>query len=76
MCVDRERIIEVVFNGYATLVESLVGHITGEMENNLGPLEYDCDAGNQMLDDLGYARARTGSDRPRPRASTRRPRTR
>ena len=25
MCVDRERIIEVVFNGYASLVESLVG---------------------------------------------------
>ena len=60
MCVDRERIIEVVFNGYATLVESLVGHIAGEMENpNLGPLEYDCDAGNQMLDDLGYT---SGSD--------------
>ena len=62
MCVDRERIIEVVFNGHATLVESLVGHIAGEMENpNLGPLEYDCDAGNQMLDDLGYARDGDGT---------------
>ncbi len=62
MCVDRERIIEVVFNGYATLVESLVGHVAGEMENpNLGPLEYDCDAGNQMLDDLGYARDGDGT---------------
>jgi peptide/nickel transport system substrate-binding protein len=61
MCVDRERIIEVVFNGYATLVESLPGHITGEMENpNLGPLEYDCAAGNQMLDDLGYTRGSDG----------------
>lgn len=62
MCVDRERIIEVVFNGYASLVESLVGHIAGEMENpNLGPLEYDCDAGNQMLDDLGYERGSDGT---------------
>jgi peptide/nickel transport system substrate-binding protein len=62
MCVDRERIIEVVFNGYATLVESLVGHIAGEMENpNLGPLEYDCAAGNQMLDDLGYTRGSDGT---------------
>ncbi len=62
MCVDRERIIEVVFNGHASLVESLVGHIAGEMENpNLGPLEYDCDAGNQMLDDLGYERGSDGT---------------
>jgi peptide/nickel transport system substrate-binding protein len=61
MCVDRERIIEVVFNGYASLVESLPGHITGPMENpNLGPLEYDCDAGNQMLDDLGYTKGADG----------------
>jgi len=62
MCVDRERIIEVVFNGHASLVESLVGHIAGEMENpNLGPLEYDCEAGNQMLDDLGYERGSDGT---------------
>ncbi len=61
MCVDRDRIIEVVFNGYATKVESLVGHIAGEMENpNLGPLEYDCAAANQMLDELGYAKGSDG----------------
>jgi peptide/nickel transport system substrate-binding protein len=53
--------IEVVFDGYATLVESLPGHIVGEMENpNLGPLEYDCDAANQMLDELGYERGADG----------------
>jgi peptide/nickel transport system substrate-binding protein len=62
MCVDRERIIEVVFNGYATLVESLPGHIAGEMENpNLGPLEYNCDEGNKMLDDLGYTKGPDGT---------------
>jgi peptide/nickel transport system substrate-binding protein len=61
MCVDRERIIEVVFNGHASLVESLPGHIAGEMENpDLGPLEYDCEAGNQMLDDLGYTKGSDG----------------
>jgi peptide/nickel transport system substrate-binding protein len=62
MCVDRERMIEVVQYGYADLVESLVGHIAGEMENpNLGPLEYNCDEGNQMLDDLGYKRGSDGT---------------
>ena len=78
MCVDRERIIEVVFNGYASLVESLVGHITGPMENpNLGPLEYDCEAGNQMLDDLGYERGSTGpGSRRRPPGNTPRKRIR
>ncbi len=61
MCVDRERIIDVVFNGYATLVESLPGHITGPMENpNLGPLEYNCDEGNRMLDELGYTKGSDG----------------
>jgi peptide/nickel transport system substrate-binding protein len=50
-----------VFNGYASLVESLPGHIAGEMENpNLGPLEYDCEVGNQMLDDLGYTKGADG----------------
>ena len=62
MCVDRDRLIEVVFNGYADTVESLVGHIAGPMENpSLGPLEYDCDAGNQMLDDLGYTKGSDGT---------------
>jgi len=61
MCVDRDKMIEVVFNGYATKVESLVGHITGEWENpNLGPLEYDCDAANAKLDELGYTRGSDG----------------
>jgi len=61
MCVDRDRMIEVVQFGYANKVESLVGNIAGEMENpNLGPLEYDCEAGNQMLDDLGYAKGADG----------------
>jgi peptide/nickel transport system substrate-binding protein len=60
MCIDRDKIIEVVFNGYADKVESLPGHISLYENKNLGPLEYDCDAGNQMLDDLGYKRGPDG----------------
>jgi peptide/nickel transport system substrate-binding protein len=60
MCVDRDKIIEVVFSGYADKVESLVGHISPLENPNLGPLEYDCEAGNQMLDQLGYERGPDG----------------
>ena len=60
MCIDRDRIIEVVFAGYAEKVESLVGHISPLENPNLGPLEYDCAAGNQMLDELGYTKGSDG----------------
>jgi len=60
MCVDRDKIIEVVFSGYAETVESLPGHISPLENPNLGPLEHDCDAANQMLDDLGYAKGPDG----------------
>ncbi len=61
MCVDRDQIIDVVFAGYATKVESIVGHISGELENpNLGPLKYDCDAANAALDKLGFKRGTDG----------------
>ena len=61
MCVDREQIIDVVFAGYASKVESIVGHISGDLENpNLGPLKYDCDAANKALDALGFKRGSDG----------------
>jgi peptide/nickel transport system substrate-binding protein len=60
MCVDRQKIIDVVFSGYAEPVESLPGHISPLENPNLGPLEYDCEAGNQMLDELGYERGPDG----------------
>jgi len=60
MCVDRQQIIDVVFSGYADLNESLVGNISPLVNPNLGPLEYDCDAANQMLDQLGYTRGSDG----------------
>jgi peptide/nickel transport system substrate-binding protein len=61
MCVDRDKIIEVVFSGYANTVESLPGHISPLENPNLGPLEHDCDAANQMLDDLGYTKGPDGT---------------
>ncbi|MCC6224268.1 MAG: ABC transporter substrate-binding protein [Thermoleophilia bacterium] len=60
MCIDREKIIEVVFNGYATTVESLPGHISNLENPDLGPLVHDCAEGNRMLDELGYARGADG----------------
>jgi peptide/nickel transport system substrate-binding protein len=61
MCVDRDQIIDVVFAGYATKVESLIGHISGDLENpNLGPLPYDCAAANTALNQLGYKRGSDG----------------
>ena len=50
-----------MFSGYATTVESIVGHILGDMENpDLGPTKYDCDAANQTLDELGYKKGSNG----------------
>ncbi len=60
MCVDRQQIISVVFSGYATPVESLVGHISPLENPNLGPLVHDCAQGNQILDQLGYAKGADG----------------
>ena len=60
MCVDRQRIIDVVFKGYADLNESLVGNISPLVNPNLGPLQYDCDAANAALDGLGYTRGADG----------------
>lgn len=61
MCVDRDKIIEVVFSGYAKKVESLPGTISLFENKNLGPLERDCAAGNAMLDSLGYTRGPDGT---------------
>jgi peptide/nickel transport system substrate-binding protein len=60
MCVDRQKIIEVVFNGYATTVESLPGHISNMENPNLGPLQHDCAAANEILDGLGYTKGADG----------------
>jgi peptide/nickel transport system substrate-binding protein len=60
MCVNRSQIIGVVFQGYASTVESIVGHISPLENPHLGPLKYDCKAGNAILDRLGYKRGANG----------------
>ena len=60
MCVDRDQIIDVVFAGYASEVESIVGNISPLENPNLGPLVYDCEAANTALDKLGYTRGSNG----------------
>jgi peptide/nickel transport system substrate-binding protein len=60
MCVNRQQIISVVFSGYATTVESLVGHTAIDENPHLGPLRYSCSEGNKILDQLGYKRGAGG----------------
>jgi len=60
MCVNRDKMIQVVFGGYATKVESLVGHISPFENPNLGPTQYNCSAANKALDKLGYKRGSDG----------------
>jgi peptide/nickel transport system substrate-binding protein len=60
MCVNRSRIINVVFQGHASLVSSIVGHIAPLENPNLPTLPYDCKKGNQILDRLGYKRGANG----------------
>ncbi len=60
MCIDRKQILNVVFQGYGTLVESLVGHVSSLENPHLGPLRYDCKAGNALLDKLGYKKGPDG----------------
>jgi peptide/nickel transport system substrate-binding protein len=60
MCVNRDKMIQVVFSGYATKVESLVGHISPFENPNLGPTQYNCSAANKALDKLGYKRGSDG----------------
>ena len=60
MCVNRNKMIQIVFSGYATKVESLVGHISPFENPNLGPTQYNCSAANKALDKLGYKRGSDG----------------
>ena len=60
MCVNRDKMIQVVFSGYASKVESLIGHISPFENPNLGPTKYNCSAANTALDKLGYKRGSDG----------------
>jgi len=60
MCVNRDKMISVVFHGYASKVESLIGHISPFENRHLGPTKYNCSAANKALDALGYKRGSDG----------------
>jgi peptide/nickel transport system substrate-binding protein len=58
---NREEMIEVVHAGFAQPVASIVAPVAGEwMNSDLEPEPYDIELGNQILDDLGYARGSDG----------------
>ncbi len=70
MCVDRDQIIDVVFAGYATKVESLVGHVSGTLENpQPGPAPVRLRCGQRgtrqarLHEGLGRHPRRAGDDR-------------
>ncbi len=60
-CINRDEIIDVVFQGHAKKVETLVGTPGGEEQDTSLPVtQYDCAAGNRVLDQLGYKRGSDG----------------
>jgi peptide/nickel transport system substrate-binding protein len=60
-CVNRDELISVVFNGYASKTESLLGDVAKPWQStDYQPLQYDCAAGNATLDSLGYKKGADG----------------
>jgi peptide/nickel transport system substrate-binding protein len=58
--VDRQRIIDTVYNGYAKAAASILTPIAGDYLNpNIAPEEYNLELARSILDDAGYA---VGSD--------------
>jgi peptide/nickel transport system substrate-binding protein len=62
MCVDRQQLISVVYQGNATLATpSILGPFAPDWQSpDNGMLKFDCAAGNAMLDQLGYAKGSDG----------------
>jgi peptide/nickel transport system substrate-binding protein len=60
MCVNRNQIVKVVFQGHASLVSSIVGHVSPLENPHLPVLKYDCKKGNQILNKLGYKKGPNG----------------
>jgi peptide/nickel transport system substrate-binding protein len=59
--VDRQRIIDTVFNGYGKPAGSMLTTLSGDLLNpNVEPEAFDLDLGNQILDDAGYAKGADG----------------
>lgn len=61
MSVDRERLVDVVQQGFAQPGASIVPPASGKWNNSdITPVGYDIDAANKALDEAGYARGSDG----------------
>jgi peptide/nickel transport system substrate-binding protein len=59
--VDRDTIIETVYNGYAEPAASILTPIAGDyLDPTIEPEAYDLALANQLLDDAGYAKGDDG----------------
>jgi peptide/nickel transport system substrate-binding protein len=62
MCVDRQQIISVIYDGQATLAnQSVIGPFGINWQSpDDQKLEFNCDQANAMLDQLGYKKGANG----------------
>ena len=59
--VDRQRIIETVYNGYAKPAASILTPIAGAyLDPSIQPEQYDLALANRILDEAGYAKGADG----------------
>lgn len=59
--VDRNRIIETVYNGYAEPAASILTPIAGDyLDKTIKPEAFDLAEANRILDEAGYARGADG----------------
>lgn len=59
--VDRDKIIETVYNGYAEPAASILTPIAGDyLDPSIAPETYDLALANKLLDDAGYAKGADG----------------
>ena len=59
--IDRRKIAEVAYLGFATPGDSMVPKVTGDWSNpNIKPEEFNLDLANKKLDEAGYAKGADG----------------
>lgn len=59
--IDRKKIAEVAYLGFATPGDSMVPKVTGSWSNpNIKPEEFNLDLANKKLDEAGYAKGADG----------------
>jgi peptide/nickel transport system substrate-binding protein len=60
--IDRDEIVDVVFNGYAQPAASIVAPDAGDWRNpSIAPLPFDIARANRILDAAGYTRGSGGT---------------